>query len=269
MPVDSRLAAEQVEVAGGARPGALRLRGGVWAAPWRARLASEPRVLAGRHPGVRASGGGRARPQPARLARVVLRQLGEARDVALALDAHRVVGGQPLDQALDAVADLQREVRRGWAGQRADVLDGDLGRPLASRSGRSASLTLSGCAGHPARGFPCSCSGVPGGGPSPPPLPDLTGASSARSSTCGLEADRDRVLIADQPDVVVDGAGRVVRGSPGLTSSRYPRKRPGTWSGSSVTSSGPQVPLADSGAAAAASSGRRRIRRSRTRGRGR
>ena len=41
----------------------------------------------------------------------------------------RVVGRQRLDQAADPVADLQREVGGGGAGEGADVLGGDLVAP--------------------------------------------------------------------------------------------------------------------------------------------
>src|SRR6266540_505479 len=53
-------------------------------------------------------------------------QLVEARDLALALDPGGVVLGQRGDQSGDAVADLQREVRRRGAHQLADVVDRDL-----------------------------------------------------------------------------------------------------------------------------------------------
>ena len=56
----------------------------------------------------------------------VARELGEPRDLALALDPGRVVRRERRDQALDPVADLKREVGRRRAGERADVLDGDL-----------------------------------------------------------------------------------------------------------------------------------------------
>src|SRR5690348_9691885 len=63
----------------------------------------------------------------ARLA-AVLGELFEAGDLPLAFDPGRVPGGQGLDQAADAVADLQREVRGDRAGEGADVLGGDLFR---------------------------------------------------------------------------------------------------------------------------------------------
>src|SRR4051812_7931055 len=50
----------------------------------------------------------------------------EPGDFALALDAGGVLGGQPADQRLDPVAQLEREVRRGRAHELADVLDGRL-----------------------------------------------------------------------------------------------------------------------------------------------
>jgi hypothetical protein len=56
----------------------------------------------------------------------VRRQLREPRDLSLAFNARRVVGGQRLHEAGDAVADLKREVRRRRPGERSDVLDGDL-----------------------------------------------------------------------------------------------------------------------------------------------
>jgi hypothetical protein len=49
----------------------------------------------------------------------------ELRDRALALQPRWIAGGQPFDQAGDAVSELEREVRRGRADQLADVLDGD------------------------------------------------------------------------------------------------------------------------------------------------
>ena len=52
----------------------------------------------------------------------MLGELLELGDLALAFEPGRVVGGQRLDQAADAVADLQREVGGGGAGEGADVL---------------------------------------------------------------------------------------------------------------------------------------------------
>src|SRR3954454_22427843 len=49
----------------------------------------------------------------------------EPLDLALALDAGRVILGQPRDEVDDAVAQLQREVRGGGAHERPHVLDGD------------------------------------------------------------------------------------------------------------------------------------------------
>ena len=59
-----------------------------------------------------------------RAARVaaVLGQVLEPGDLALAFEPGGVAGGQRLDQAADPVADLQREVRGGGAGEGADVL---------------------------------------------------------------------------------------------------------------------------------------------------
>ena len=51
---------------------------------------------------------------------------GQPRDLALALDPRRVVLGQAADELGDAVADLQREVRRRRAHELADVVDGDV-----------------------------------------------------------------------------------------------------------------------------------------------
>src|SRR5919112_993925 len=50
----------------------------------------------------------------------------QARDLALALDPRRVTLGQPLDEPRDAVADLEREVRRRGAHELAHVVDRDL-----------------------------------------------------------------------------------------------------------------------------------------------
>src|SRR3954471_14127893 len=50
----------------------------------------------------------------------------EPRDLALALDAGRVIGGQRRDQLRDAGAQLEREVRGGGAHELAHVLDRDL-----------------------------------------------------------------------------------------------------------------------------------------------
>src|SRR3954447_5223465 len=61
----------------------------------------------------------------ARLA-AVLGELLEPGDLLLAFQPRRVPGGQRLDQAADAVADLQREVGGDRSGEGADVLDRDL-----------------------------------------------------------------------------------------------------------------------------------------------
>src|SRR4051794_25812516 len=50
----------------------------------------------------------------------------EPGDLALALQSRGMVGGQPLDQPRDAVAQLQREVGGGGAHELAHVLDRDL-----------------------------------------------------------------------------------------------------------------------------------------------
>src|SRR3954465_4993862 len=55
-----------------------------------------------------------------------VRELGQAADLALALDPGGVVGRQVTDEVADAVADLEREVRRRGAHQLAHVLDGGL-----------------------------------------------------------------------------------------------------------------------------------------------
>src|SRR5690242_775067 len=53
-------------------------------------------------------------------------ELFEAGDLALAFGPGGVTVGQRLDQAADAVAHLQREVRGDGTGEGADVLRGDL-----------------------------------------------------------------------------------------------------------------------------------------------
>src|SRR4051794_1774114 len=60
----------------------------------------------------------------ARLAAVA--QPRQPRDLALALDARGMLGRKRADELGDAVAHLQREVRRRGAGELAHVLDGDL-----------------------------------------------------------------------------------------------------------------------------------------------
>ena len=67
----------------------------------------------------------------ARLGRVaadlaVQAERGQPRDLALALDARRVIGRQAADELGDAVAQLQREVRRRRAHELADVVERDL-----------------------------------------------------------------------------------------------------------------------------------------------
>src|SRR6188768_563480 len=64
----------------------------------------------------------------ARLA-AVLGELLETGDLPLAFCSRRVAGGQRLDQAADAVADLQREVRGDRAREGTDVLGRELLRP--------------------------------------------------------------------------------------------------------------------------------------------
>src|SRR5215510_8209816 len=63
--------------------------------------------------------------RPARVA-AVLGELFELGDPAFAFEAGGVLGRQRLDQAADAVTDLQREVGGGGAGEGADVLRRDL-----------------------------------------------------------------------------------------------------------------------------------------------
>jgi hypothetical protein len=53
----------------------------------------------------------------------VLRELLELRDLALALSARGVLGRERVDQAPDAVPDLEREVRSRRACERADLVD--------------------------------------------------------------------------------------------------------------------------------------------------
>src|SRR5581483_978647 len=66
--------------------------------------------------------------EPARVAGV-RGELGEALDLALALDPRGVVRREALDQAPDAVADLKREVGGRGPGEGANVVDRDLPRP--------------------------------------------------------------------------------------------------------------------------------------------
>src|SRR5215218_2439443 len=61
-------------------------------------------------------------PESAAGLATVLGQLFELGNPALAFQPGRVRGRQGLDQAADAVADLQREVGGGGAGEGADVL---------------------------------------------------------------------------------------------------------------------------------------------------
>ena len=96
----------------------------------RARPSRELRVQVLRRRRHRAGGDRRQRRQPllaldaADLAGVA--ELRQARDLALALDAGGVAGRQAGDQPRDAVADLQREVRRRGAHELADVVERDL-----------------------------------------------------------------------------------------------------------------------------------------------
>ena len=213
----------------------------------------------------RVSGRRRSRPDAARVARVA-GELLEARDLPLALHPHRVAGGQPVDQALDPVADLEREVGRRRTGEGANVLDRDPMPPRPAGPGRSASLIGSGsCVSVMASMFgPTARAPAAGrGAPALGPVPDLTCATSARSSTCAWKPTEIGVLVADQPDVVVDRAGRVAHVARLDVEQVAPQRRPGTCAASSVTRSGPQSPLADSG-------GRRRgVQRAGTRWRSR
>src|SRR5690348_13147272 len=65
-------------------------------------------------------------PEPVARLAAVPGQLFQPGDLALAFDPRRVTLRQRRDQAADAVADLQREVRRDGAGEGADVLRGQL-----------------------------------------------------------------------------------------------------------------------------------------------
>jgi hypothetical protein len=56
----------------------------------------------------------------------VLGEVLEAGYFAFAFEPGRVLRGERLDQAADPVADLEREVGGGGAGEGADVLGGDL-----------------------------------------------------------------------------------------------------------------------------------------------
>jgi hypothetical protein len=53
----------------------------------------------------------------------VARKLGQALDLALALDSRGVIGVERLDQPLDPVTDLKREVGSRRACQRPHVFD--------------------------------------------------------------------------------------------------------------------------------------------------
>src|SRR5215207_11279905 len=64
-------------------------------------------------------------PEGAARVAAVLGELLEAGDLTLAFAPGGVLGRQRLDQAADAVADLQREVGGGGAGEGADVLRRD------------------------------------------------------------------------------------------------------------------------------------------------
>src|SRR3954452_21706900 len=65
-------------------------------------------------------------PEPVARLAAVLGELFEPGDLLFAFGSGRVAGRQRLDQAADAVADLQREVRGDRTGEGADVLGGDL-----------------------------------------------------------------------------------------------------------------------------------------------
>ena len=190
------LALEQVEVAGVVQPSRSRR-----APP--ARLGEQARSRAPAH---------RPAPRWSRAARVagVAGELGEPGDLALALDPGGIVRRERRDQALDPVADLKREVGRRRAGERADVLDGDLaaGEPVWPSRSRSSAAGSGLWFGWVGLGL-----GRPGGGAD-------RRRSGAGRYRCHLRAARrpaawsatERALgVADQPDVVVDGAGRVVR----------------------------------------------------------
>ena len=84
-----------------------------YASLWAARASSEGS-------GSRPSSWGSPRNSPSRPSS------SQARDLALALDPGGVILGQAADEPGDAVADLQREVRRRGAHQLADVVDRDL-----------------------------------------------------------------------------------------------------------------------------------------------
>ena len=155
----------------------------------------------------------------------VLGELLELGDLALAFEPGRVPGRKRLDQAFDPVADLQREVGRGRAGESANVLGGQLGRAVPA-----------------ARGSPSRSSFAS----------DLRKLGEAVDF--GLLAHFDRLLVSDHPDVVVEGARRVFRVAR-LDVEQVVRSAAGSVSASSVSSSGPQVPEAESGETAAATTG--------------
>ena len=99
-------------------------------------------------------------------------QLLEAGDVDLSLRARRVFRRQGCDQAADPVSDLKREMGRRRASEGTDVLDAHR-RILESIRSFSLAHGL---------GQGWSFFEEPGGG-ALPPVSDLTGTNSARSST--------------------------------------------------------------------------------------
>src|SRR6266540_745701 len=148
-------------------------------------------------------------------------QLREPLDVTLALDPRRVVRRQTVDQATDPVADLEREVRGGGPRERADVLHGDpmvgshaIGSLIVARRSWRSWFLRRGRLRRPWRadGFRADAG---------------TYLRHLREVVhLGLEPRRDRILISDQPDVVVDGPGGIVEIA-GLDVEQIPSQRGG------------------------------------------
>ena len=226
----------------------------------------------------RVAGGARA----PRVAGVV-GELGQPHDLPLALDAGRVVGGKALDQRARSGcgSGARSGGSRGPASARmSSTLAGGRGRAGLLAPPRSSRGSLSAVGPPLARpSSPAARPGararrlgrVPGPGRArgPARCRSLTGASLVSSSTCAWKATESALAVADQPDVVVEGARRVVDEARAGVAEEALGGRRDARSPSSVTSSGPGLPPADSGAAAAASSGRSRVGDRRTRGRGR
>src|SRR5204862_4514084 len=96
-----------------------------WPAP-QAQAARERAAAPRPHRTLRTSSvcGGSAGTDPAGIAGMLCKLL-EPSDVPLALGAHGIIGRKVGDQSPDPVPDLKREMRRGRACERADVIDRD------------------------------------------------------------------------------------------------------------------------------------------------